>query len=108
MTVITRRYKNGNITLKAEPEDFEGREDVFTHALWALGDCDCELFGEEYCLSNYDMAVDLYCCYNDKLLRFPFSLEDDLKAGKTVRLYARNLTADDREEYDRLVAAGEL
>jgi hypothetical protein len=54
------------------------------------------------------MAVDVYCAYNDKPLRIPYALLNDLEAGKTVRLYARNLTEWDREEYEKLVAADEL
>lgn len=103
-----RKYRNGNVTLKAEPEDYD-RESMLVHALWALGDHDFSLFGEEYCLGNVlGMAVDCYDAYNDRLLRVPYADIEDLTAGKTIRLYSRPLTAYDRQTYHELATLGEL
>lgn len=105
--MIIKKYKNGNITAKMEADD-RNRESVLVNLIWALGDNDCQLFGEEYCLSNLEMAVDVYDSYNDMLIRIPYRVLDDLDNGKTVRLYARPLDEYDREELARLQEAGEL
>lgn len=105
--MIVRRFKNGNYAAKAEPSDFD-QEGLLIHLLWALGDKDCSLFGEEYCLSNYEMACDVYDCYNDTLVRIPYGVLADLEAGKAIRLYARKLSDDEREEYKELEELGAL
>ena len=102
------RFRNGNFNIKFEKEDFDHREGTLINVINALYDYDCSIFGEEYCLSNYDMAIDLYCYYTDMLVRIPYRLLNDLEDGKTIKLYARKLTLDDREEYDRLIELGEL
>lgn len=102
-----KRFKNGNFNVKLE-KDEELHDGVLVHLIWALGDKDCSLFGDEYCLSNYEMALDMYCWYNDKLVTIPYSLLDDLEKGKTIKLYARELDEYDREEYKRLEELGEL
>lgn len=106
--MIVKKFKNGNYNVKMEPDDFNS-ESTLINLLWALGDHDCTLFGDEYCLGNaIGMAVDVYDCYTDKLVRIPYFILDDLKMGKTVKLYARKLDEFDREEYDRLEALGEI
>lgn len=106
--MIIHKFKNGNVTLKAEPNDYD-REDMLMHVLWALEDKDFSLFGDEYCLGNaIGMAVDCYDHYNDRLLMVPYTTVEELKAGKTVRFYSRPLTEDDFETRRRLIAAGRL
>ena len=93
--MIIRRYKNGNFTAKMDDMDQNG-ESTLINLIWGLFDADCTLFGEEYCISNWEMAVDMYCYYTDRLIRIPYSILEDLENGRTVRLYARKL-----DEYDR-------
>ena len=106
--MLAKRFKNGNINLKAEKEDFDGKESLLVYAIWQLYELDCTLFGDEYCIGNFDMAVDLYSYYHDVLIRFPYSLLDDLEKGKTIKLYARKLDKYDREEYKRLEELEEI
>lgn len=93
--MIINRYKNGNFTAKMEESDYN-RESTLINLIWGLYDADCTLFGDEYCISNWEMAVDMYCHYTDRLIRIPYSILEDLENGRTVRLYARKL-----DEYDR-------
>lgn len=102
------RFRNGNFNVKFEKEDFDYSDGTLITLINALYDYDCTIFGEEYCLSNWDMAIDLYCHYTDMLVRIPYSLLNSLEDGKTIKLYARKLTAADREEYDRMMEWGEL
>lgn len=99
--MIIKRYKNGNFTAKMEESDYN-RESTLINLIWGLFDADCELFGEEYCLSNWEMAVDMYCYYTDRLIRIPYSILEDLENGRTVRLYARKLDEYDRAELAEL------
>ena len=101
--MIIKRYKNGNFTAKMEDRDYNN-EGTLINLIWGLYDADCELFGEEYCLSNYEMAVDMYCYYTDRLIRIPYSILEDLENGHTVRLYARKLDKYDRAELTELEA----
>lgn len=106
--MIVKKFKNGNYNVKMEKDDFN-KESTLINLLWALGEYDCGLFGDEYCLGNaIGMAVDVYDYYTDKLVRIPYSILDDLEMGKTVKLYARKLDEFDREEYKRLEALGEI
>lgn len=106
--MIVSRYENGNMTVKAEPEDITGCEGLLIYLVWALGDKDAYLFGEEYCISNWDMAIDFYSAYTGLLYRFCYASLEDLKAGKTVRLYGRKMTNDERDEYEELLKKGEI
>lgn len=105
--MLVKRFKNGNYNVKMESDDFNS-EGTLINLIWVMYDVDCVLFGEEYCLSNWEMAVDMYDCYNDTLVRIPYSILNDLEEGKTVKLYARKLDEYDREEYKRLEELGEL
>lgn len=106
--MIVKKFKNGNYNVKMEKDDFN-QESTLINLLWALGEYDCSLFGDEYCLGNaIGMGVDLYDYYTDKLVSIPYSVLDDLEMGKTVKLYARKLDEFDREEYDRMEALGEI
>lgn len=100
--MVVNRYENGDIEVTAESEDLTGRESLIVYLVWALGDKDMYLFGEEYCISNWDMAVDFYSAYTGLLYRFCYASLEDLKVGKTVRLYGREMTDDEREEYQEL------
>lgn len=105
--MLVKRFKNGNFNLKREHGE-KFHDGALVHLIWALQDSDCQIFGDEYCLSNYEMAVDMYSYYSDKLIMIPYSVLDDLENGKTIKLYARDLDEWDREEYNRLEELGEL
>ena len=106
--MIVKKFKNGNYNVKMEKNDFN-QENTLINLLWALGEYDCSLFGDEYCLGNtIGMAVDVYDYYTDKLVMIPYSILDDLEMGKTVKLYARKLNEFDREKYKRLEALEEI
>ena len=97
-TGIVKEYKNGNITIKLFKDgltDFERDNILETSELLSLIDCD--FIGETYCLSNWETGHTVYNCYSDLVYIFPWSLLDDLKKGKTVRLYARKPDETDRE-----------
>ena len=102
-----KRFKNGNFTAKIDGMECK-QESTLVNLLWGLYDADCVLFGKEYCLGNFDMAVDVYCYYTDKVVTIPYSVFDELNAGKTVRLYAHKPNEYEREELERLEELGEL
>ena len=81
---------NGDYLAQAEPSDTapEQRETLLVLLLWAMEDC--ALMGEEYCLSNYEMAADVYDYYTGKVIRLPYSQVDELAEGKPITFYARD------------------
>ena len=87
--MIVERKPNGDYLAQAEPSDTapEQRETLLVLLLWAMEDC--ALMGEEYCLSNYEMAADVYDYYTGKVIRLPYSQVDKLAEGP-VTFYARD------------------
>ena len=87
--MIVERKPNGDYLAQAEPEDLapEQRETLLVLLIWAMEDC--SLLGEEYCLSNFDMAVNLYDYYTGKVIRLPYSQVDKLAEGPVI-FYARD------------------
>ena len=87
--MIVERKPNGDYLAQAEPSDTapEQRETLLVLLLWAMEDC--ALMGEEYCLSNYEMAVDVYDYYTGKVIRLPYSQVNKLAEGP-VTFYARD------------------
>ena len=87
--MIVERKPNGDYLAQAEPSDTapEQRETLLVLLLWAMEDC--ALMGEEYCLSNYEMAADVYDYYTGKVIRLPYSKVDKLAEGP-VTFYARD------------------
>lgn len=99
-----KEFKNGNISFRFSKEDIQGLTDgkfsVVECLSWLLEEIDCYFVGEEFCLSNWMMGVDIYNCYSDKIYTFPFDyerIESVLLTGKWFKLYARDLTDTDRE-----------
>ena len=106
--MLVERHDFG-YTLKAEEEDFYEREEMLILAVWALGDMDCSLFGEEYCLGNaLGMAIDLFDFYTGKIVRFPYVEAESLKEGKTITLYSHEMNEWEHKKYEELIASGEL
>lgn len=95
------RFKNGNINIKLFPETIEklksGKVSLMESLSNALFAVDCYLYGESFCIGNYDMAVSIYNYYSDKCYIVLFSEIDKLLDGKTLKLYATNPTETDRE-----------
>lgn len=88
--MIVERKPSGDYLAQAEPSDTapEQRETLLVLLLWAMEDC--ALMGEEYCLSNYEMAADVYDYYSGKVIRLPYSQVDRLAEGKPITFYARD------------------
>lgn len=96
--MIVNRTPSGDWVAKAEREDLDSREDILICLLWAMEDC--TLCGDEYCLSNWDMAVDLYDHYTGKTIRIPFSDADKLQNGNKVTFYARETEFSDGDKVE--------
>ena len=94
-------YKNGNITIKLDQDAIkEMQKDEILFISDVLFWIDCNFFGETFCLSNYETGHMIYNAHSDLCYIFPWRYLEDLKDGKTVRLYARKATKEDREEID--------
>lgn len=97
-TDYCKEYKNGNITIKYDSETIkEAEKDEILTVSSVLEWLDCSFVGETYCLNNWETGHTLYNCYSDLVYIFPWRLLEDLKQGKTVRLYAMKPNETDRE-----------
>lgn len=91
-------YKNGNITIKYDFDKIKDSEiDPVLTIIDVLSRIDCYFIGDTYCLSNYETGHTIYNMYSDLVYIFPWRYLDNLKAGKTVRLYAMQPDETDRE-----------
>lgn len=95
---MCKEYKNGNITIRFNPDTIEAaRKDGVATLANVLEDFDCYFIGETYCLSNYAEGHTIYNAYSDLAYTFDWNLLAVLKAGEMVRIYARTLDETDRE-----------
>lgn len=93
-----KEFKNGNINLKFDRDLLEdAKKDELLTLSSLLNEIDCYFIGETYCLSNYETGHTIYNCYSDLVYIFPWAALEELKAGKTVKLYARKPDEADRE-----------
>lgn len=96
------QFKNGNINVKIEKEDLEdfNKDQVFflSDLLWYMN---CEFIGETFCLGNFETGHLIYNSYMDCCYIFAWSDLDKLAEGKSVKLYAREVTDEDRELIER-------
>lgn len=96
------QFKNGNINVKIEKEDLEdfNKDQVFflSDLLWWMN---CEFIGETFCLGNFETGHLIYNNYMDCCYVFAWSDLDKLAEGKSVKLYAREVTDEDRELIER-------
>lgn len=99
---MCKEYKNGNITIKFDPETVEAakKDDVLILSD-VLSMFDCYFIGESYCLSNWAMGHTIYNAYSDLVYIFDWNLLAMLKAGEMVRIYARKPDELDREILER-------
>lgn len=95
------RFKNGNINVRFDRSDLEdiraGHVSDLEVLLVSLDAVDTYAVGEEYCLGNSAMGRTFYSAYSGKVFRFNMADIGRLRAGKTVKLYASDPDADDRE-----------
>ena len=61
---------------------------------------DTDIIGDEFCLSNYEMGIQLYNGYSDKCYIVTFTDLERIKTGEEV-----TLTAYDPDEDDRVAIA---
>lgn len=104
--MITKRTSNGNWLAKAEPDDLNGREDLLIYLIWAMEDC--AMLGAQYCLSNFDLAIDMYDYYTGKTVRIVYSDVDKLRDGGWVTFYARETEFQVGDEVEIFDEPGEV
>lgn len=96
MSIYATRFNNGNIHIKGTP-DPDTRESTLIQVLWALNDIDCDIIGDEYCRSNYDVGITVYSYYSD--MCYDISYTDLYKAIESNHVYIiKGRTPD---EWDR-------
>lgn len=99
---IAKEFNNGNINIKLNRDTLAeiatGRTSDIENISWLLESIDTYFIGEEFCLSNCDMGAELYNCRIDRVYIISFTdIENVLKSGKTLKLYASIPTDTDRE-----------
>ena len=96
------QFKNGNINVKIEKEDLEdfNKDQVFflSDLLWWMN---CEFIGDTFCLGNFETGHLIYNRYMDCCYIFAWPDLGKLAEGKSVKLYAREVTDEERELIER-------
>ena len=96
------QFKNGNLNVKIEKEDLEDfkKDQVFflSDLLWWMN---CDFIGETFCLNNFETGHLIYNSYMNCCYIFAWSDLDKLAEGKSVKLFAREVTDEDRELIER-------
>ena len=90
---VVREYKNGNITLKCDPVEFSNDPLLSVSELlfWVDTDIVCEI------PDAWQPSLLLYNCRLDRCYELYESSRNDLKTGKTVRIFARVPNEYDKE-----------
>lgn len=92
------QFKNGNLSIRVEKKDLEDylKDQVFflSDLLWHMN---CDFIGDTFCLSNWETGHLIYNGYMDCCYIFPWRELETLADGKTIKLYARKPTEDERE-----------
>ena len=103
-----KEFKNGNINIRFSRDAiidlFENGGSVSDIEVLTcqLDNIDSYFVGEEFCISNYDMGAMIYNYYSDFVYIISFSdIDNVLKQGKTLKLYAKTPTDDDRDYIER-------
>jgi hypothetical protein len=101
--MTAKRFKNGNINIKLDGTENPHCSDVeeITFAL-ERAYIDFDFISDSYCISNYDMAFDIYDSYMDKIICMIHSEIDRIAEGKTVKFYAHT-----PDEFEREIIAAE-
>ena len=71
---------------------------TFSDVLFWMG---VDIIGDEFCLSNYEMGIQLYSGYSDKCYIVSYTDLERIKAGEKVVLSAYEPDEDDREAIER-------
>ena len=97
-TNYAKEFKNGNISIHYDADTIEqAKSDEILTISSILDGIDCYFVGDTFCLNNYETGHLVYNTYSDLVYIFAWSLLEDLKQGKTIKLYARKPDEDDRE-----------
>ena len=93
-----KEFKNGNINIKYDQDTIKeaGKDELLTLSS-VLDNIDCYFIGETYCLGNYETGHTVHNAYSDLVYIFAWSDLEKLKAGHTVKLYARKPEKEDLE-----------
>lgn len=80
-------FKNNNLHIKLSKNDLEEfKKSNLSDIEFIFYNLDFCPIGEEYCISNYEMAVDVAFNGGWNFYRFNYSFIDELLNGKTVIL----------------------
>lgn len=91
-------FENRNLNIKISKEDMaEFNKDNILFLDDLLFWMDCYFIGETYCLSNYETGHTIYNSYMDCCYIFPWNEIENLKKGKTIKLYAHDVEDWERE-----------
>ena len=95
-------FKNGNMSIKFDRDILQNIHDQKTSDIeeisYILEELDTYFIGEEFCISNYAMGINLYNCHSNLMYIFNFSdIENVLMTGKWLKLYALKIDDDYRE-----------
>lgn len=87
------RFKNGNCNIRFSPDDIAdiqaGKLSDIEILSFKMESLDLYFFGEQFCISNYEMGVLIYSAYSGKLFLLNCSdIDKFLMAGKTLKLIA--------------------
>lgn len=100
-----KEFKNGNISIKYDTETIESaKNDELLTISEVLNAIDCYFIGETFCLSNYASGHMVYNAYSDLVYTFNWKLLEDLKAGKTIKLYAKKPDGNEKEEIEKFMS----
>ncbi len=98
--MLFNRLDDGIVSCQRDMEydDWYDNESDIVNFLWALDreNTDLSLFGEEFCLGNWEMGFTLMDYYADVVYVVPFSYCEKYKNGDEIRLYPRKVTMEDR------------
>ena len=93
---------NNDLVIKYDDDTIqEAEKDEMMTFFEVLFWMDTDIIGEEFCLSNFDMGIQLYNCHSDKCYIVSFTDLERIKAGEKVTLYAYEPDEDDREAIER-------
>ena len=94
-------FNNGNLNIKYDKQTIEeAKKDEILIFSDVLSQVDCEIFGEAYCLSNYEMGFSVYNQYRDVQYIVSYTDLKNLLKGKMVKLVAIPMDADSKEIYE--------
>lgn len=90
--------EDGVITIQYDTDGIEmANKDEILMFFSSVEMLDCNPIGEQYCISNFDMAFDMYNNYTDLIYRVPFSDLEKLEQGETIELWGHTPDNDERE-----------